>query len=332
MYEQIDQLVNIDYNNRSIDRLYVEARKNTQQPLTLKAAHMIEAIPKNRFVFFATGALARGWVSKKIGETDGPLGTAALARAIRESRDAIPVIFIEESLINTVKPILRAAGLCVVTLEEALSANNQAEKGYTSIACVLPFPSDEKSAKLKVEFLIEELKPAAVICIEKTGMNTCGVYHNMKGHDYSEGYAKIDFLIQKARNLGIPTIGIGDGGNEIGMASVHEAIRKYVPYGGECQCGCGGGISSSTETDLLITGSVSNWACYAVCASLAIKTRNLNLLHTVERERLMLKAAVAAGNVDGVNGMASTSVDGFSEDTNLAIVELLSALVNKELS
>lgn len=331
MYEQIDQLINIDYNKRGIDHLYMAAREKTGQPLTLKAAEMIESIPKNRFVFLTTGALARGWVSKRIGETDGPLGTAVLARVIRESRDAIPVIFTEEGLVDTLEPVLRAAGLCVVTIEEALSANQHVNKGYTSIVCLMPFPSYLEEAKEKTDFLINKLNPAAVISVEKTGANTHGVYHNMKGHDYSDGYARIDFLVQKARTLGIPTIGIGDGGNEIGMAYVEEAIKKYVPYGDQCQCGCGGSIASSTETDLLITGSVSNWACFAVCAALALKTRNLSLLHTVEREKLMLTAAITAGNVDGITGIASSTVDGYSEEADCAIIELLNTIVMKEL-
>ena len=48
---------------------------------------------------------------------------------------------------------------------------------------------------------------------------------------------------------GVPSIAIGDLGNEIGMGTIAEHIKKYVPFTaeGECQCGCGGGILSATK-------------------------------------------------------------------------------------
>jgi len=60
----------------------------------------------------------------------------------------------------------------------------------------------------------------------------------------------------------IVTIGIGDGGNELGMGKVHDKVVESVPFGKS--------IASSTSCDYLITCGVSNWGGFAVAAGLCI--------------------------------------------------------------
>lgn len=67
-----------------------------------------------------------------------------------------------------------------------------------------------------------------LFCIEKAGFNAKGIYHNMRGHDYSAGRARIDYLVFEAQKRQILTVGIGDGGNEIGMGCVLDAVKKHV--------------------------------------------------------------------------------------------------------
>ncbi|MEK5108921.1 DUF4392 domain-containing protein [Cytobacillus sp. FSL K6-0129] len=323
MYDRLDQIVNIDYNKRSIHHLYDASRALVKIPLTEKAAEIIQELPENRFVFFSTGSVTRSWVTPTIGETDGPPGTAILARVIREYRGAIPIILTEESLVKATIPILKAAGLAVVTPEQALAAQQYHEKGYTSVACILPFPTEDHEADEVSSQLINQFNPAAVISIEKAGKGEKGTYHNMRGHDYSSGRARIDYLINKAMDNNIPTIAIGDGGNEIGMGNVLEAVEEFVPHGKT--------IASVTKVDLLLTASVSNWGCYAVCAALALKNKNLNYLHNEADERRMLDAAILSGHVDGATGKAEATVDGFPLSTNIAIIEMLNSVVKKEV-
>ncbi|WP_438312001.1 DUF4392 domain-containing protein [Sporosarcina sp. FA9] len=324
MFEQLDQLVNIDYNKRNIYDLYKAARKSNGTSLTLRAAEMIEAIPKDRFVFFATGSVTRSWVTPTIGETDGPLGTAILAKRIRECCSAIPIILTEESLVKTTIPVLRAAGLAVVTPEQALMAQKLSGRGYTSVACILPFPCEDEEAKIASKKLVEKYNPAAVICIEKAGKSEKGTYHNMRGYDYSQGRARVDYLVEHAMENGIPTIAIGDGGNEIGMGNIIDAVKEHVPHGDV--------IASITKVDLLVTASVSNWGCYAICAALALKTGKKNLLAQGADEKRMLEAAVLSGHVDGATGKAETTVDGFSLETNIAMIEMINSIVARELT
>lgn len=323
MYDRLDNLINIDYNKRGIHQLYKASRALVDSPLTEKAADLIQEIPENRFIFLATGSVTRSWVTPTIGETDGPLGTAVLAKIIRECRGSIPMILTEETLIEATIPVLKAAGLAVVTPEQAIAAQEYQEKGYTSVACILPFPTEDKKAEVFANQLINKFNPAAVISIEKAGRGERGTYHNMRGHDYSPGRARVDYLIDKAREMGVSTLAIGDGGNEIGMGNIKQAVEKFVPHGKT--------IASVTKVDLLLTASVSNWGCYAICAALALKNKNAHFLHDASTEKRMLDTAILSGHVDGATGKAETTVDGFSLETNIAIIEMLNSIALKEI-
>src|SRR5205807_1527308 len=65
------------------------------------------------------------------------------------------------------------------------------------------------------------------------------------------------------RPPGLPTIGVGDGGNEIGMGKIPwDVIRRNVPNGGLIAC--------RVPTDYLIVAGVSNWGAYALAAGVAL--------------------------------------------------------------
>ena len=66
-----------------------------------------------------------------------------------------------------------------------------------------------------------------------------------------------------ARTSGkIATIGIGDGGNEIGMGKLHQRVVEHVQNGAT--------IASIVPADHLITAGVSNWGGSALAAALFI--------------------------------------------------------------
>lgn len=58
------------------------------------------------------------------------------------------------------------------------------------------------------------------------------------------------------------TIGIGDGGNELGMGKVYDKVVEGVTYGKS--------IASSVSCDYLITCGVSNWGGFAVGVGLYV--------------------------------------------------------------
>ena len=119
------------------------------------------------------------------------------------------------------------------------------------------------------------------------------------------------------------TIGIGDGGNEIGWGIVADVIREKIPYGDQCVCGCGGGFGDVTETDVCVAASVSNWGAYGVIASLSALLGNPEVLQDTKIEARMLRECVDAGGVDGISSLPKPWVDGMPEEVDYSIVTLL---------
>jgi hypothetical protein len=61
-----------------------------------------------------------------------------------------------------------------------------------------------------------------MIFIEKVGPNTKGIYHSIMGTPRTpDKIASAYHLADYAKANGIPTIGVGDGGNEIGCGGWH---------------------------------------------------------------------------------------------------------------
>jgi hypothetical protein len=148
------------------------------------------------------------------------------------------------------------------------------------------------------------------------------VYHNARGVEIGAGVARVDLLFEAAGRRGIPSIGVGDGGNELGMGLIPEAVRA-VPYGAQCQCGCGSGIGARTGCDLLLPAACSNWGCYAAVAALAVQLKNPELLHTPAQEELLLRTGVAAGLLNSPRGTVDPNADNIPLSSHLAMVELL---------
>ena len=166
--------------------------------------------------------------------------------------------------------------------------------------------------------------PAAVISIEAPGANDVGVYHNAGGLDVSALEAKSLALWEKLRALGVPSVAIGDLGNEIGMGKIADHIRSFVPFTahGECSCGCKGGILAASTTDSIITATCSDWGCYGLMAALAYLLRNIDILHTEEMEAEVMRTAARSGMID-MTGSLLPGIDGFNLKMNVSILSLM---------
>jgi len=80
------------------------------------------------------------------------------------------------------------------------------------------FPLGDAAGKKAAAALIKKYKPAAMVFIEKVGPNTKGIYHSIMGTPRTpDKIASAYHLADQAKAAGILTIGIGDGGNEIGL-------------------------------------------------------------------------------------------------------------------
>ena len=99
------------------------------------------------------------------------------------------------------------------------------------------------------------------LAIERSGRAADGTYRTMTGRDVSQYLNPIDDLFLQARsNPHVTTIGIGDGGNELGMGKVYDKVKQYISLGETIAC--------AVPSDFAIIAGVSNWGGYAVALGL----------------------------------------------------------------
>lgn len=211
-------------------------------------------------------------------ETDGPLGAGFVMRALAE--------FGIQCAPSTEPP-----------LGNAIIAGLRSLAGYKEVLITRPGASH-------------------IVSIERAGPAADGKHYTMRGRDISEHLPLADpikswlTLRHHRRELAVHAIGIGDGGNEIGMGKIpHETIVKNIPNGDLIHC--------RVATDHLIVCGVSNWGAYALAAGVYV-LRGVKPpadLFDPDREREILEVMVREGPlVDGVTGEQTATVDGLAWD------------------
>ena len=319
--DRLDRLVNIDLGGRGVEHLYTAARARLGRSLVGAAAELLYGLEPGSTVVMTSGSVTRSWISPAIAENDGPAGLAAIARALSLAKRANLVVLAEETLLAPIASVMAVAGLTVLPLEQARIANAD---GSLAAVTLQPFTTVPDAAP-DAGAVLDELSPALLFSTERIGRNIDGVYCNMRGRDNGIGRARIDFIFDEALRRGIPTLAVGDGGNEIGMGIVAEAVRRHVRFGDQ-RLGGGAGIGAVTGADVLVTAAVSNWGCYAIAAALAARRRDPRLLHTPDMERVLLGRGAEVGLINSVDGIIDVNVDGIALSTHLAIVEVIQAI------
>jgi D-glutamate cyclase len=254
-------------------------------------------------------------------ETDGPLGAVFLARAFAPLK--IPVLLVgDRSLEGPLEVGLDAAGLRDGSSNIATTYIDHPPHGIEWMKSAV-FPDGAARTHL---IALERVGPShtlasiraqpgatpeAVAAFEQSvpaaEHDRC---HSMRGRDITEftGPAHLLFEHAAAQSPRVTTIGIGDGGNEIGMGKVPwDVIRRNIPRGDVVAC--------RVPTDHLIVCGVSNWGAYGLAAGVRLlrgagPDRDL---FDVARERELLRVMVERGPlVDGVTGRPTVSVDGLA--------------------
>ncbi len=209
-------------------------------------------------------------------ETDGPLGAAFLCRA------------------------LEPLDVQVLTLGAAPISN-------AFRALNISMTSEDYRSDLEDFF-----GDSHFVGLERAGPARDGHYYSMRGIKCASPYACDEFEshFTTKRQRGVVTIGIGDGGNEIGMGKIpHDTIVKNIPNGDLIHC--------RVPTDHLIVAGVSNWGAYALAAGVYV-LRGVKPpadLFDPDRERAILEVMVREGPlVDGVTGKQTATVDGLTWD------------------
>lgn len=259
---------------RHSDRGMNILRKYLDSDYCVKAAEKILSWEKG-CVFLMTGFYVAGFA-----ETDGPVGTCTIAKAL-EKLGYSPVVITDKFCTN----FFEIENINVEYIDNSFSQN-------------------------EMEELIEKYSPKGMISIERCGKNKFGEYANMRGINISEFTAPLDNLFEKYEGV-IPTIGVGDGGNEIGMGCLKDVITQRLSL-----------EPCIVKADYLVIATVSNWGAYGITCALGIKTGK-ELLPTFNWIRKYIQNTVDIGSVDGVTHERVVSVDGKGMDIEEEIIEEL---------
>uniref|UniRef100_A0A8C8S4V5 D-glutamate cyclase, mitochondrial n=1 Tax=Pelusios castaneus TaxID=367368 RepID=A0A8C8S4V5_9SAUR len=211
-------------------------------------------------------------------ENDGPPGAIAMA-AMLQSLEKDVVIVTDQ----------RAMSLNKKIIEDAV------QKGIlkTPVPVLSYQGGDAESALMFLceDGTLERPRFNHLIAIERAGMAVDGNYYNARKVNIKHLVDPIDELFLAAHTIpGITTTGIGDGGNELGMGKVKEAVRRHIKNGDVIAC--------DVKADFTIAAGVSNWGGYAVaCALYILNTCEIHdryLRKAVGLPRLSKKAAWAS--------------------------------------
>ncbi len=177
-------------------------------------------------------------------------------------------------------------------------------------AGVVEFPiTDIEASRQAAAEIVERLQLGLLISIERCGRTRGDAYLNMRSLDITPFTARVDYLFEH----GVPSVGIGDGGNEIGMGNLVEFIPAVETLPKD---------PAISRVDRLILASVSNWGGYGLVAALS-RLVGRDLLPTVEQDRQLIRHMVDDGAVDGTSGENKYYVDNFTLDQNGQVLERL---------
>lgn len=256
-------------------------------------------------------------------ETDGPPGTTLLAAVLLELGYSVQIVT-DENCSEVVRSAVRATDLeAEIVLESPLEATQWRRE----------FLASEHGSQLSHLIAIERVGPghttetvrqqdssehveAFESLVPESEQNRC---RNMRGEAIDHFTGDLhglfdDVAAQRVRSQeqsnGSPvqTIGVGDGGNEIGMglfrwSELHQ--RLSGPQSGHVPC--------RVATDRAVVAGTSNWGAMALAAAVCVVRDRVDLLdrHTVAAHQDVVRAMVAdAGAVDGVTRRREATVDG----------------------
>lgn len=300
MEQKIKEIINIitnDIGRRGITNLVPMVKDDLY-----KAAYSIYRCP-NPHICIITGFYIHD-AQEPAAETDGIIGTAHIARAFTNL--GISVSVVTDSLCyKQVKTALQACNVEIVTPIQQIPVGKTIDE-YNDII------------NITINKWNESKNPVThLISIERPGTSYDGYMYNMQAKAISNYTVPLDqFFSEKTDYI---KIGIGDGGNELGMGKLsRDLIRQNVRYGEFIAC--------KTSCDYLIISAVSNWGAYGLIAVYSLLLNNENKLQFLrdfnqETDNEILINTVKNGfAVDGVTKTNSLSIDGISQDYNLKVL------------
>jgi hypothetical protein len=274
-------------------------------------------------------------------ETDGPLGALFLARALTPL--GVEVLLAAD---GTAVPALEV-GVRACDLQDAVDVIKLPEVGWDESGYVdwVLAATERTTAPLTHLLALERVGPSHTvksvsarrgsptppgsatladdfrILVPPERRDRC---QSMRGLDLTDRISPAHLLFEAApqHEPPIKTIGIGDGGNEIGMGKIGwDVIRRNIPGGAPIAC--------RVPVDHLIVAGVSNWGAYGLATGVRL-LRGAALdaaLYDPERERQLLQLMIYAGPlVDGVTCKREPTVDGLPFERSAEVLRKLAEL------
>lgn len=337
-WQTLESIVRRDPGGRGVAGCRVDGNWLLEGHLQTAAEHLAAHA---RAVAIVTGfAIVDG--DRAVAETDGPPGALYLARALVEL--GVEVVLISDAF---GVPLLHAGCDCLglprqLVLEFPFEDGDPSDVARTSnepaylsktnewVDLFLQSPFGRRLTHL---ISIERVGPchteaslASQICsgpspvaaflqaVPRESHDHC---YSMRGQPISGWTAKTHrlFEIVRDRNLPVTTIGIGDGGNELGMGAIPwEILRRAI------QCGEADRIPCRIAADFCILTGVSNWGGYGLALAVTAMRDRLDLAKPWDREaeRQLLEFLVEnAGAIDGVTRRREPTVDGLPQSIYL---------------
>jgi hypothetical protein len=346
----LEQIVTEDIGGRGIASDADSLVTRTCGQLASAAQHLADHAT---CVALATGFFVANGTTSPTVETDGPPGVLTLARVFR--RLGVDCVLITDPYGS---PALRAAidgtgeslaGVPVYefpfehpALEHASRGSNAPAANERSLTAVDDFFRSSLGRRLSHLVSVERAGPSHTTASQRgpeaasdaVFEHVCppahqNHVHNFRGEIITPHTAKIHLLFEMARRYvpAVCTMGVGDGGNEIGMGSIPWRVIQTNVTGG-----LGGLVACRIATDWTITSGVSNWGAWALAAACA-RLRNRHdawEMLSPPLEQRVLGALVGAGRaVDGVTRRGEMSVDGLPWDVHAAVLERILAAVSR---
>jgi hypothetical protein len=284
-YQEIENIFRENLASRHMEGIYLPKMFEGAVGSLIEGSHIV----------IVTGFVVK---AAKAGETDGPPGALILAKTLEKMGKKVTLIT------DPVSGEILKAGIKELDIEASLIiVTNPMVEGL-------------------VETLLVKEKVSHLLAIERPSRAGDGHFYSMRGEAISDYVTNTDLLFHQAKDLGITTIGIGDGGNEVGMANIRDYVCKEIPLGDQ--------ICATTYVDYLLIGGVSNWVAYGLSAALSIVKQKL-LMHDRHEEIRLLKKMVSAGAVDGMAQRPVLKVDGIDLEINLDVFDRIRQIAIKNI-
>ncbi len=254
-------------------------------------------------------------------ETDGPPGAVMLAAAL-ESVGIGATLVTDEFCASAVEAAARAGGLAPVEvctepkqwLSDFLSGSRGSDLTHLiAIERVGPNHDEDSLVHQRRERPAPLEEFCAAVPLER--QNHC---HNARGKiiDATTGplhliYKEIQAhprIAASPSGTKLKTIGIGDGGNEIGMGCIPwEDLARRIRGSAAAWIPC------RIATDWNLIAGTSNWGAFALAAATLLLMNRVDALRPLDEEfhRRLLEQMVADGPaIDGMTGRREATVDG----------------------